>query len=518
MMRCGAPCKQMVLATPASLSKNHREILVKYVRELGVHGMDFYDQSFFASKLRRDGYWRSRLLHLSGEPLSLSAIPMDLAENQWSNLELIGRDSEISRANGISRDLIITGPPGVGKTRFAAAVKDIAFIDATSEKGTIADDMRYEKPSRVVIDDAGLNTELVKAMAAFRKSESDILDYQIITVCWPEDEETLVDILPESEIVRLRLLNVSEINQILESMGITGILAREEIIPQAAGRPGWAIALGDIVVHQEDVKGLLDGRALLGQVKAYFRKSGIKEHALATITLIAALGGISEHELDHLSACTGIARNEISDTLQSVARNGLVDVGERESARRYTICPEMLGRALVAEQSFLRPVPVVDLLNLAKSWPDRILYLAKAACCSFLMGAERARPVAQALVGAVEIQEGIPYSRKLDLRRHYARMDIESGKQVLDILWREYAALLTCDNKDQWVFDPILEIASDLVSWYSLQGAAEMLFDSALRDTRNTNANPGCQRQPNLSAFRRTKMSTFRRQSSPCLI
>lgn len=135
--------ERIILANPAALNERQRASLRKKANEFNATITAFYDHGFFASRLRRDGAWRTALLGIPGNPISLTRIPADLAERPWSQLSPIGRDAELQMLNSLTCDVVVAGPPGVGKTRLVAELADVVFVDPDfAETGSLADDLR----------------------------------------------------------------------------------------------------------------------------------------------------------------------------------------------------------------------------------------------------------------------------------------------------------------------------------------------------------------------------------------
>ena len=95
MKQHGKPFDRIVLANCGQLSQLQRNSLSESARKKRATIDAVYDRGFFASRLRRDGEWRSRLLGLSADPITLSRVPSDLAESPWAELPLLGRDREL---------------------------------------------------------------------------------------------------------------------------------------------------------------------------------------------------------------------------------------------------------------------------------------------------------------------------------------------------------------------------------------------------------------------------------------
>jgi len=53
----------------------------------------------------------------------------DLAESPWGFLPLVARGADLSAVVGASEDMILTGPPGVGKSRLLSELPDAGFVD-----------------------------------------------------------------------------------------------------------------------------------------------------------------------------------------------------------------------------------------------------------------------------------------------------------------------------------------------------------------------------------------------------
>jgi hypothetical protein len=92
----GRPLERIVLANPASLNLQQRQKLIELARKNGavLDTNDIYGLEYFASKLRRDGYWRKELLGLPSEPISLSRLSPELAESLLAHLPLVGHEEE----------------------------------------------------------------------------------------------------------------------------------------------------------------------------------------------------------------------------------------------------------------------------------------------------------------------------------------------------------------------------------------------------------------------------------------
>lgn len=343
------PFERIVIANLGTLNETQRS---KLRREAATHGARLeavYDRGFFASRLRRDGEWRRRLLGLSGDPITVSRMPWRLAESPWSQLPLVGRDEVLDQLRASDKDVILIGKPGVGKTRLLAAVPDVIFVDPDAAEDRLADDIRWVRPGVVVIDDVGLTPGLARFVQRLRRQEADWLRIRLIAVCWPDEIETIRDLLPGADEIELDLLERPAIDSIVEAMGITAVIARQEILDQAEGRPGWAVAVGDLLLRSgwED---LVTGKAILGQVDGYLRRSQLSVSARDLLAVAAALRGLDERDLSAVARAVGVSRSDAGRLLRVVAQGGLLDVREvrtpEGASRHYLVRPPMLADAV----------------------------------------------------------------------------------------------------------------------------------------------------------------------------
>jgi hypothetical protein len=497
MRQHGEAYDRVVLANPAQLSQLDRNSLAASARRRGAIVDAVYDRGFFASRLRRDGQWRSRLLGLSADPITLSRVPADLAESPWARLTLVGREHALQEITAAGGDLVVTGRPGVGKTRLLASVDGVYFVDQYAAFGRLADDLRWLQPSILVIDDAGRSEQLIRQLVRFRYVESDIGPYRIVAVCWPDEAEGVTAWLEGAQRIELDLLERGELDRILLDMGVTGRLARSEILDQAEGRAGWAVTLGDILLRGRDPTSLLNGRALLGQVQRYLRRASIPRGATDVLAAVAATGNVTETELGELAAELGMPRWEMIGLLSDAAKSGLIDVEphydqpQRRNVRSYTVRPPMLADALVAERAFAAEVPGIDLRRLAQLWPAKSAAVAESAIDSALLGAHGARAEAGYFYEEVGRSSDTPQVTSVRLAQRYARIDREAARTVQGDARAAFGAWKAAGATSPWQIEPVIELSYLIARWYLVEDAVELLLDAALVDQRPLNPNPG---------------------------
>jgi hypothetical protein len=487
-----------VLVSLAEVSVLDRQSLIKSAETRGVHlsANDIYDRRFVADRLRRDGYWRKELLGLPSTPISLLAATPESADSPWTTLSLVGRNQDVEALGAIGADVILSGPPGVGKSRVAGIVGGAVFVNPHVSTEQLANDLRWANPAVLVIDDAGSTGDLLHQLSQWRRTEPDVFRYRIIAVCWPDEVDQLATVLVDAERYQLDLLERGPMDQIVKEMGITGQLARGEILDQAEGRPGWAVSLGALLLQSNQFASLLDGKALLGEASAYLRRAGADLDDSEALARIAALGSVSETELGRLASTLGVSITKLSGSITRAATAGLIDVASRYSpeARRnlrlYQLRPPMLADTLVTERAFAATVPTLDLKSLADDWPDHLLPLTESAIDAARLGAAEARPVADQLFELLLAGEPAP-DQFVEVSKKYATLDERAGDRVL-LLCQAALEQLCASGSDNiaWANQNAVELAALIAGRYRSKAAVKFLLDSAVVDRRRQPQTP----------------------------
>ena len=481
---------RVVIANPGRLNASQRARLREAAAVHGARLEAVYDGGFFASRLRRDGEWRQRLLGLSGDPITVSRSPWRLAESSWSQLPLVGREDPLNLLVTGDGDVILFGKPGVGKTRLLAEMPDVVFVDPDAAEDRLADDIRWIAPQVIVVDDVGQAPRLARFVQRLRRQEADWLNVRLVVACWPHEIDAARDLLPDAAEIELDLLERPDINAIVRAMGITGVMARQEILDQAEGRPGWAVALADLLLRSgwED---LVTGRALLGEVDGYLRRSELSVSARDLLAVVAALRGVEDGDLTTVATTVGVSRPEASRLLRAVAKGGLLDVEQRAidgTGCRYSVRPPMLADAVAAEHYLMGDVPLGDIDDLLEAWPERRVDLVVTVCTAAQFGSDRARAMIDELVGETLGADLTSHDVSL-VYRNYLLVDERCAASVVQWLTDDFSGLDDDGKRDGYSLRPAVELLDLAAARYLDRRAVRLVLEMAIYDTRETNPN-----------------------------
>ncbi len=508
--RNSVPFERIVLANLGEITATHRRKLADEAAKHGARLDAVFDRGFFASRLRRDGEWRQRLLGLSGDPITVSRIPWWLAEKPWSRLPLVGRDAILARLEASDGDVIVVGMPGVGKTRLLVELEDVVFVDPDAADDRLADDIRWIDPRVVVVDDVARSPGRVSLIQRLRRQEEELREMRLVVVCWPDQVDAVRDLVPDADEVEVDLLERSDIGAIVEAMGVTGVAARQAILEQAEGRPGWAVALADLLQNSGGTE-IVTGRALLGQVDRYLRRSllgtaardalpsGSGNPARDVLGVIAALRGVDERDLLRLAAMMGVSRADVGRVVDLVAKGGFVDVqmspGVGPGVRRYVVRPPMLAAAVATDHFLMGDVTLGDIDQLLTTWPERKVDVVVTVCIGAELGAERALAMVDELVDAV-LTDTAHESEVRRVYEHYLLIDARRAARVVGWLRNHFEGLrpqlLGGDRRITIsALEPLVELAGAAARHHLVREAVLLLLEMAVLDAGESNPGPG---------------------------
>jgi hypothetical protein len=243
-LKNGSLRRSVVLATSQELSKRKRENLEKRARKLGLHLRQIYSQAAIADRLYHEPRWCKELLGLTGRPSALTVIPK--TERPLLDHTLVGREADLAWLRQGRGDRQLVGAPGSGKTFLlrSLALEGLALFLVDSDKAAIANAVRSQKPTAIIVDDAHLDLGVLSVLRQLRQEIG--AEFDILATSWAGDKEKVAVALnlTESQIREIDLLTRDEIVEVIKNAGLVGpVELIREIVNQSEGRPGLAITL-----------------------------------------------------------------------------------------------------------------------------------------------------------------------------------------------------------------------------------------------------------------------------------
>ncbi len=459
----GVAVKRIVVATSQPITGTLERKIRAEAAANGATVVGLFGRPWFVERLSSDPEWRHRLLGLRGELEGLAERPLRLDLSDGGRIPLVGREAVLAQLSSATGDLIVIGLPGVGKTRLLAELEGSRFVVETSDE-RVADAIRRVQPKRVVVDDARGHESRIEMLQQLRSQEG--LAFSIVAVGWPGDDDDLQRSLPYAEKVVVDPLEPPNIDAIVRELGISGIALRSEILDQARGRAGWAVALA-LLTRAGDLRSLLSGGGLVSEVEPYLRRVGqTRDAAIGVLAIVGVVGGVRDDDLDKIATVLQISPVEIRSIVREAATGGLLDPVHGA----WVVQPDALRRALVASWFFERQA-AWPLASILAAWPGRRSSIIGATIQSAAVGSAGARRKAEELI--VES----PGDTTLTLPA-FARLDESAARRALRL------------QADIIPEDPIrLEILK-VGAAYLLPDAIQGLLSRSLDDDRPLHSYP----------------------------
>jgi hypothetical protein len=459
----------VVIATSRPVRATQRRNLAAMAEKAGSRLLQVRDRTWLSSALRRDGYWRRRLLELTSEPAALVARPIEL-RRYGEDLVLVGRRPVLEEVDAGSGDLVVVGPPGMGKTRLLAEAHRVAFVEHDPDHGRLAEDLDELEPAIVVVEDAARRPEDLRLIQRMGLEESH-RRFRIAATAWPDEAEKVLEQLEGAARLDIQLLERPEMDDILRQLGITNHWFRSAILEQAEGRPGWAVILAKTAV-QGTSRDVFDGQALARQVERYIRASGGDERRLHVLSCIALHGGVAEESLGQLGRRLGMRLHELTGVLHASTRNGLLERWDGS----WRVRPEPLRVALI-DRWFLGPESREPMRVLLEEHPEeevqQVIAALQAALRGSCPGAEIGRERAPALTETVTEGE----VGAMAILHLYAMLDEQAAGWAV----RERIAPALADDGCPGTAKAVIRgILHDVVERFQTAEAVRILLDDAL--------------------------------------
>jgi hypothetical protein len=145
----------------------------------------------------KEPVWRQRLLGIGGQLGALVARPISLLQQPVPGAELVGREDVVRSLRDLveqGRDLVLVGPPGVGKTRVCVELGEGVLFVEPADEGRLLDDLRELEPRVVVVDDA--HDRFRELMALQRARAEEGLRFAIVAVTWSDRADAVEGTVP----------------------------------------------------------------------------------------------------------------------------------------------------------------------------------------------------------------------------------------------------------------------------------------------------------------------------------
>lgn len=472
----------VVVVTSRELSRlKRRGIEELAATEYGIAETVFFARDWLTGRLAEAPAWRMRFLGIGGELGALVQRPLSLLEQPLEAPLLVGREDDLAQLRSsldLSRDVILSGRPGAGKTRVCAELGGNVWFLEQAGHDRVIDDLREHRPRAVVVDDAHHRVEELRLLRRARAEEG--LFFSILAVTWPDHVEEMEIAVPRAEVVELPLLERDVMNTLVQAVGVRSFRARQVILTQAGGRPGWALALAAVLLRG-DAEKVVSGGALLSHVREFVRRSTQSAVALDALACVAALGHVSDGEIVPLASLIGKPLAEITELLKRAATNGLLDCVGDGWALQPALAPALIA-SWFFEDPLYRPWS-----TLTDAFPERCQRLADAmitAATTKTIGAVRA-----AGHWAGSLPESVVWDDATwGTVRTYAMLDRDKAAWATSAARRVLAITLPAFKASGLVFNPSRDAAYqqlvDSARRFLLPEAIRGLLDLSVGDDR----------------------------------
>jgi hypothetical protein len=345
------PRREAVLATSQALTPERQHKLKDLAQKKGFTLVGLVEQSGIADRLRENDYWRERLLGLTGEPTTLSVVPA--SRRPLLDIEPIGRDGDIEWLKTTSGDRVLSGAPGSGKTFLLYHLTRQGWgVFVVNPEGSVAKDLRDQRPEVVIVDDAHLQPEFLVRLRHLRRELN--LSFSIVATTWEWETDKVIDDLgvSEGQVRKLELLTRNEILEVYRRLGVEGDSdTMRYLIDQAANRPGLAATIGTLWLRGEWQE-VIEGKALSRTLLTFFQQHVGPEST--DILAAFSLGGDRGVEVEVVREFLDLSRLQIRQFAAGLAAGGALTEVDRDV---WAVWPRPLRFALIRTVFFPASVP-----------------------------------------------------------------------------------------------------------------------------------------------------------------
>jgi hypothetical protein len=358
------PRREVVLATSQALTPERQHKLKDLAQGKGFTLVGLIEQSGVADRLRENGYWRERLLGLTGEPSTLSVVPA--SRRPLLDVEPIGRDGDIEWLKTTSEDRVLSGAPGSGKTFLLYHLTRQGWgTFVVNPEGPVAKDLLNQTPEVVIFDDAHVRPEFLVKLRHLREEMK--LSFSIVATTWEWEKDKVIDALGvgEGQVHRLELLTRNEIVEVYRGLGVQESSdTMRYLVDQAANKPGLAATIGTLWL-QGEWQAVIKGEALSRTLLTFFQQHVGPEST--DILAAFGLGGDQGMEVEAVREFLELNRLKFRQIASGLAAGGVLSEIDRDV---WAVWPRPLRFALVRTVFFSSSAPRHDYEDLVKRAPN----------------------------------------------------------------------------------------------------------------------------------------------------
>lgn len=375
--RTGGLRQKIVVATSRALTPKQRRDLRDRARDLGCTLVQVYEQRAIAALLYRDSRWCQDLLDLTGKAAALSVLPPGF-KRPLVELELLGREADVEWLRVSSKDRVLVGDPGAGKTYllYRLALEGWGLFLASDEEDEISNAIRDQRPDVIIVDDAHVDPERLENLAGLRRRIG--ATFSIVATTWKGSRDDIAVALnvPAGRIHTLEPLSRQQILQIFEEIGVEAPEEYlRELVDQAANKPGLATTLAALWL-EGDWFSVLRGEALTrDSLRSVRRLVGRDEEGLLAVFSLGGRCGMPPKETGER---LGLNVLETRERLSSLSAAGILS----EGGDCLAVQPRALRSVLLSSVFFTEQSPRLDyrdFLDLAPGYDCAVREIVTAA-------------------------------------------------------------------------------------------------------------------------------------------
>jgi hypothetical protein len=367
--------KSAFFATTWPKTNQQRQDLTTEAKRLGYTLLGIADEPTVAEHLYYHPNSCYELLGFRGGPSALSSLP-PRRRPHW-DIELVARGDALDRLRHLTRDTMLVGIPGSGKTSLLSKVsaENLGLFAHTADRELLAPDLREYCPKAVFVDGLGEQFRVVQALVSLR--EELRINFNIVLTGWHEDEGMvqLLGIGPDHR-VRLDRLELDELVEVVRRVGLMG--PRElirNIVHQAGGSPGLAVTL-TMACREGNVVEVVSGAILLRHVRTVLRALPLDERRAEMALAAISVGGDAGMKPDEVAKAIDMPTLELHHLLSDIEAGGVI---RPRAGGNVSVQPEHLRSVLVAAHFCGDyPVKAEPFLDIAPSRASALLTIVLA--------------------------------------------------------------------------------------------------------------------------------------------